>query len=349
MTQLLLTATLSLAVIMFGQSPAGPAGAAAPMESPTAEISNGQLRARLYLPDAHRGFYRSTRFDWSGVVGSLEYSGHQFYSPWFTKTDASVRDFIYRGADIIASAQSSMVGPAEEFSRPQGYTSAKAGGTFVKVGVGVLRKSDDSAYSAYNTYELVDAGTWTVNPKPESVEFIQDLTDKSSGYGYVYRKTIRIAPGKPEMTIAHSLRNTGRLPLQVNQYNHNFLVLDHATTGPDFRITVPFAIQTARPPDPALAEIRGGKEIVFLKTLQGEDRVSIAIQGFGTDAKDYDVQVENVKTGAGFRVTSDRPVASMSLWSIRSVISMEPFVDVSTEPGATTSWTYTYTYFARPQ
>ena len=34
------------------------------------------------------------------------------------------------------------------------------------------------------------------------------------------------------------------------------------------------------------------------------------------------------KTGAGFRVTSDRPVASMSLWSIRSVISMEPFVDV---------------------
>ena len=132
------------------------------MEIPTAEISNGQLRARLYLPDAQRGFYRSTRFDWSGVIGSLEYKGHQFYSPWFTKTDASVRDFIYKDADIITSAQSSMVGPAEEFSRPQGYTSAKPGGTFVKIGVGVLRKSDDSAYSGYSNYELVDAGTWTV-------------------------------------------------------------------------------------------------------------------------------------------------------------------------------------------
>jgi len=58
------------------------------------------------------------------------------------------------------------------------------------------------------------------------------------------------------------------------------------------------------------------------------------------------VRVEHLKSGAGFRVTSDRPVASMSLWSIRSVISVEPFVDVSTAPGATTTWTYTYTYFA---
>src|SRR3954469_7494680 len=118
MTQLAWTAALSIAVIMFGQ--AGGTGGPAAMGIPTAEISNGKPRALLYLPDAHRGFYRSTRFDWSGVIGSLEYKGHQFYSPWFTKTDPSVRDFIYKGTDIIASAQSSMVGPAEEFSRPQG-------------------------------------------------------------------------------------------------------------------------------------------------------------------------------------------------------------------------------------
>ena len=39
----------------------------------------------------------------------------------------------------------------------------------------------------------------------------------------------------------------------------------------------------------------------------------------------------------------------MSLWSIRSVISMEPFVDVSTGPGATTTWKFTYTYFVAGQ
>jgi hypothetical protein len=348
MTQLLITAALSMAAIVFGFGPAGGAGQNASMAPPSADIANGQLRARLYLPDAQRGFYRSTRFDWSGVIASLEYKGHEFYAPWFTKTDPAVHDFVYKDADIVASAQSAMVGPAEEFSRPQGYTTAKPGGTFVKIGVGVLRKADDTNYSAYNNYDVVDAGKWTVNRKPDAIEFIQEVADSSSGYGYVYRKTVRLTPGKPEMTIAHSLRNTGRLPLEGNQYNHNFLVLDRTPTGPDFRISVPFAIRTTRPPDPGLADIRG-KEIAYLKPLQGEDRVSVGIQGFGTGAKDYDVRVENVRTGAGFRVTSDRPMANLSLWSIRSVISMEPFVDVSTAPGATTEWTYTYTYFARGQ
>ena len=79
---------------------------------PQAHISNGQIKATLYLPDPERGFYRSTRFDWSGVIASLEYNGHQYYGPWFTGSDPSVRDFVYRGADILVSAQSGVVGPA---------------------------------------------------------------------------------------------------------------------------------------------------------------------------------------------------------------------------------------------
>jgi hypothetical protein len=310
---------------------------------PEAQISNGQITARLYLPDAERGFYRSTRFDWSGVIASLVYQGHEFYGPWFTKSEPPVRDFIYRDADIVAGAQSSMVGPAEEFSRPQGYAAAKPGGTFIKIGVGVLRKPDDANYSAYANYDIVDAGKWSVQKAADSVEFVQEVSDPASDYGYVYRKTVRLTPGRPELVIDHSLRNTGRLPIETNQYNHNFLVVDGAATGPDFIITVPYQIQATRPPDPKMAEIRGN-QIVYLKTLEGQERVTFGIQGFGSEAKDYDVRIENRKTGAGFRVTSDRPVASMSLWSIRSVISMEPFVDVTTQPGQTTNWKYTYTY-----
>jgi hypothetical protein len=317
-------------------------------EYPEAEISNGQIRARLYLPDARRGFYRSTRFDWSGVIASLEFQGHQYYGPWFTRSDPSVRDFIYKGTDIVVSAQSGVVGPAEEFPRPQGYTTAKPGGTFVKIGVGVLRKPDESTYSAYNTYEIVDSGKWTVKSTADSVEFVQELTDAASGFGYLYRKTVRLASGRPELVIDHSLQNTGRLPLQTTQYNHNFLVLDRAGTGPDFTISFPFQIQPARPHDPALAEVRGNR-IVYVKTLEGEGRVSLGIQGFGKEAKDYDFRIESRKLGAGIRMTSDRPLASVALWSIRSVISLEPFVDVTTEPGKATTWRYSYTYYSIPK
>jgi hypothetical protein len=144
--------------------------------------------------------------------------------------------------------------------------------------------------------------------------------------------------------IEHSLQNTGRLPIQTNQYNHNFLVLDGAGPGADFTITAPFPIRAEPPPDPALAEIRGN-QIVYKKTLEGQERVTFAVQGFGAEPKDYDFRVENRRTGAGVRMTSDRPLASASLWSIRSNISMEPFVDVSTEPGKTFTWKYVYTYY----
>ena len=36
-----------------------------------AEISNGLITAKIYLPDANNGYYRSTRFDWLGAIYSL--------------------------------------------------------------------------------------------------------------------------------------------------------------------------------------------------------------------------------------------------------------------------------------
>ena len=72
---------------------------------------------------------------------------------------------------------------------------------------------------------------------------------------------------------------------------HNFLVLDRATTGPEFTITVPFQVQTARPPDPRLAQIRAN-QMMYLKTLEGEERVTFPIEGFGKEPKDYDVRVK---------------------------------------------------------
>lgn len=47
--------------------------------APEAEITNGPIRVRLYLPDANTGFYRGTRFDWSGVIADVEYAGHNYY------------------------------------------------------------------------------------------------------------------------------------------------------------------------------------------------------------------------------------------------------------------------------
>ena len=320
------------------------AGVASPADPPKAEIKNQHIKAKLYLPDAKDGFYRGTRFDWSGVIYSLEYQGHDFYGPWFTQYDPSVRDFIYKDGDIIAGLASAITGPVDEFQRPLGYDTAKAGETFVKIGVGVLRKADAGNYAAFQKYEIVDPGKWTVRKGADFVEFTQDLNDRVTGYGYIYRKTIRLVSGKPEMTIEHSLKNTGRQAIRTNVYDHNFLVLDKAAPSPDFVISLPFEIKTSRPPAAEMAAIRG-KQIAYTKTLENQERVFFPIEGFSGDPKDYDIRIENRKLGTGMRITGDRPLTGETLWSIRSVLSLEPFIDVTAEPGKDFSWKYTYAYY----
>ena len=175
-------------------------------EYPSHEITNGQIKAKIFLPDAKSGFYKSTRFDWSGVIGSLEYKGHNYYGQWFTKI-TDVYDFGYEGEDVISAAFTAMVGPGEEYGAI-GYNDAKPGGTFIKPGVGVLRRVDDTPYNHSKPYEIVDGGKWTVKKGGDSVEFTQTLNDTADGYGYVYTKTVRLTKGKPQLVIAHSLKNT---------------------------------------------------------------------------------------------------------------------------------------------
>ena len=319
--------------------------------APEAEIANGSVRVRLYLPDAKTGFYRGTRFDWSGVIGGLEYAGHDYYPQWFQRSDPSVHDFIYDGAAIVAGPCTAITGPAEEFvtdGKGLGFDEAKAGGTFVKIGVGVLRKPDSGPYDPFRLYPIQDGGKWTVTRKPDSIEFRQELADPSTAYAYEYRKTVSVAGDKPQMVLDHGLRNTGKRVIQTTVYNHNFLYLDRQAPGPDCSLTVSFTIRSSQPPSGSLAEIQGN-QITFSKTLTGEDRVFLGIQGFGAEPKDYDIRIENRSVGAGVRMTADRPLARVALWAIRAPLSVEPFLEMNIEPGREFTWRIKYEYYTMPK
>ena len=68
-----------------------------------------------------------------------------------------------------------MTGPVDEFT-PLGWDEAKPGGTFVKIGVGVLRKPSGAKYDNFHLYDIVDPGTWAVKKNSESIEFAQEVT-----------------------------------------------------------------------------------------------------------------------------------------------------------------------------
>ena len=148
------------------------------------------------------------------------------------------------------------------------------------------------------------------------------------------------------MVLEHSLRNTGRRTIQSAVYNHNFLVLDKQPPGPDFGITVPFQIQS-RLPSGEFAEIRRN-HVVYLKVLQNEARVQTLVEGFDRSPEANDIRIENRRVCAGMRITGDHPLSGLNLWSIRTVLAMEPFISMTIDPGKEFTWRMSYEYYTLP-
>lgn len=306
---------------------------------PQAEISNGIARARVYLPNPEQGYYRGSRFDWSGVVANLYYAGHNYFGVWFPRYDPRLHD--------------SISGPVEEFRTPDGaqggalgYDEAKPGGSFVKIGVGVLRKPDDKPYTFSRSYDIVNPGKWTSRPESDRVEFQQELTDEI-GYGYRYQKVVRLASKRPELILEHRLKNTGKRVIETDVYDHDFFVIDGMPTGPDF------VVKFAFPPKPMssfknLAEIRGN-ELVYLKTLEGRESAASELTGFSDSSKDNDFRVENAKVGAGVHETGDHPIARLIFWSIRTTLCPEGYIRLRIAPGQEARWKIRYEFYTLPK
>jgi len=295
---------------------------------PQARISNDLIEANLYLPDAKKGFYRGTRFDWSGVINSLKYKEHEYFGEWYQQHDPARHDAI--------------TGPVEAFD-PIDYTTAAPGEKFLKIGIGILRKVKNEPYGFSKPFEVLNAGKWKVRTKSDRVEFIHLLSD-DSGYSYIYKKTVRLAEGKSQMILEHSLKNTGQKAISTSVFNHNFFVIDNQTTGPDFSVSMPFKI-SSDPAKKSLMTFMDNKMIYTRDLKKGESTMEYPKGFTGTSVGDYDFRIENQKTGAAVRITSDRPLSHLMYWSVPTTLSPEPFIKIDALPGEEFTWSIIYDFY----
>ena len=237
---------------------------------------------------------------------------------------------------MVGGPDSATSGPVEEFA-PLGFEAAP--GTFVKIGVGVLRQPDSQPYDHYRHYQVVDGGTRTTKVGRDGVTFTQTLS--SNGIAYVYEKTLRLVPGKPELVIEHRLKNTGSKAINTSVYDHNLLTLKPGNAG--VRVTFPFTVAATSPPPADLVRI-DGKSLTYLRPMKNKERISFLISGFGNTARDYDFTVEDTASGAGVRVQSDQPITRTNVFSIEKVQSVEPYVAIDLAPNQEKRWSYKYSF-----
>lgn len=313
-------------------------GAISPHNYPSAEITNGIIQAELHLPDAQQGYYRGSRFDWSGVTPRLTFKDHNYFGVWNPLPyDPRLHDAI--------------TGPVQEFRNPLGYDEAKVGEPFVKIGVGALKKIQEPLYRFSYAYEIVNPGKWMVKNQKDEVRFSHEFNDDATGYSYLYTKIVRLVKGKPVMVLQHSLTNTGKKRITTDVYNHNFFVIDDEPTGPNIKMSFPFDVKHETNTN---RRIRGfdtivqisGKSLIYNRGInKGEQVFSSGLEGFRPVPEDYRITIENLKSGAGVTITSDAAIEKLIYWACPTTACPEPYININIAPGEEKRWTYTYEFF----
>ena len=273
------------------------AGPLAAEDYPHVYLKNDKLKVKVYLPDAQKGFYRGTRFDWAGVCGEIEFAGHKIFGPWKDTHDPTNHD------DII--------GPCEEFGidKPLGYDEAKVGETFLKIGVGELEKPKEENYNFTRKYKIVKAAEWNPIEIPkdvfgerEPVVAWQMTAAHPSGYGYEYRKCVAIHRERAELLIDHRLINTGKKAIATEVYNHNFFNVDGDPVGPNYSFTFGFAVKPndLRGKFAEVVEVRG-KELLFKEKLT-DGFVMAGLTGFDPEQVSHrEFDLRHVPSGVRIR------------------------------------------------
>ena len=147
----------------------------------------------------------------------------------------------------------------------------------------------------------------------------------------------------PGFSIIHTLENTGKKTIETDQFNHNFFVIDHENTGPDFLVKFPFRITTEN-------DLKGIVKLdhnilCFAKKLT-EGSIWLALKGYGTEAADHRIELVNNKTGAGVTIKVDKPLSKLVFWATTTTLCPENFVKLTLIPGQKETWISDYTLFS---
>lgn len=297
-------------------------------EYPSHTISNGVITARVYLPNSEKGFYRASRFDWSGIIYELKYKGCDYFGQWYPKHNPETNDAI--------------CGPVEEFGQI-GYNGT--GEEFLKIGVGGLRKSLKKEYDRFFFYEMTNSGEWVINRTNCKIEFVHSIKDVA-GYSYKYTKSIELIEGEPELVIKHTLENTGGELIKTDVYNHNFFTIGHRPISSDVIVKFPGRVDEASySKEKGIVNIDKDK-IVFKRKLASNESVMLWNVQKETVAHSP-VSIENQELQAGVTISSDTEYAKIHFWASERVCCPEPYINVEVAPHKKVSWEFKYAFYVK--
>jgi hypothetical protein len=287
-------------------------------------IKSDQLSVEIGNPGAYNG----TRFDWTGFIHqvTLASGNHTFCAP----------------ESLIANQGTGGIGLCNEFGihTPIGYEDIVVGDSFPKVGVGLLRRTDEEPYNFFRSYP--------VQPFPVQVEQGSDnvrfVSESIPHNGYAFKLEKELLVQGATLTINYALHNVGEKPVVTNEYVHNFLSIDEQPIGPDYVLHFPEHVNPLQDMSEYTQETLRfeGQDIGWNKQVEG--MFYCTVPKFNADVPYY-WELTHKHAGAGLRERGSATAAFIALWGVGHVLSPEVFVDISVNPGETQRWSRSYDFF----
>jgi hypothetical protein len=242
---------------------------------------------------------------------------------------------------------------------PAGYSEAKPGESFLKIGVGVLRRADDKPYRFFENYEIDGRGKWQAYADEKRVRTVQTIDDVD-GWGIEYEKTIEAASninrnkgpnaGKTEhtVTLSRRLKNIGKKRIQTTHYNHNFIRFDDEPVGSNYTMTVPRGLEIVAAQREEAARLLEQADNSMKPKAAITQGVLFRYSGQPRNKSQFSLVIANTKTNAVLQIDQFYEVSELRLYMAPTAFCPEPFMPLDLQPGDETSWRTVYSFRIAP-
>ncbi len=225
---------------------------------------------------------------------------------------------------------------------PPGFAAAGEGEPFLKIGVGILRKSGNT-YDFFKPYAIEEAARTEAQWTENSASFRQVC--RGTG-GFAYDLAAEIVVQADSVVVTWRLANTGTKGFTTEHYLHNFFSFDGAPVGPGYVVEFPYDFDPELQPgsQPGIVRVEG-RRIAFDETI--ETHVNAVIPGSCDKNAPRTVKTTQVSTGQKILATSSLPVLRTFLHATGRYVCPEQFVRISLPPGEAIEWSRRYDFFGR--
>jgi len=235
-------------------------------------------------------------------------------------------------------------GLADEFNpkwiAPPGYNDARPGEPFLKVGIGNLLRTHDRRY-LFGPHPVQSfAPDRVLHVNAAEAVFRQEF-DSGLGWAYAYEKSYSVEAAEGRLSICYRLRNTGGKPLDIEQYNHNWIRLSDRPPGVGYSLESPFKLDPSEPTSLKL-KAEGGK----IDLLEAVLAPAYTTAEQAVPSERNRLVIRNAQSGLGVEISGDFAVSRFALFADEQGVCPEIFGHWIIAPGQAVTWRRTYRFFA---